>query len=146
MYNTNAGNNKLWPRTFYALYIGPINDSNGHLIHKISTDQLLVTMKYQSVPIPEDLVKVTNTTNSSNNKIQVDHVNSEDSIVQDDHFNNNKDDGQTQFKDKNSSVNKSHGKSDLKYLKSNKIVDQENKILLSEESSDYAIVSANSLV
>ena len=50
-------------------------------------------MEYQSVPVPEDLIKAINETDSSNNKIQVDHVNSEDSIVQDEHSNNNKDHG-----------------------------------------------------
>ena len=57
------------------------------------------------------------------------------------------DDDQTQFKDKDSSVDKSHGKSNssqqLKHFKLNKIVDQEIQILLCEESSNSAIVSAN---
>ena len=79
--------------------------------------------------------------------MQVDHVNSDDSIVQDNHFNNNKDDSQTQFKDKDSSVNNSHGKSDssqqLKDLKLNKIIHQGNKILQSEESSNSTIISTN---
>ena len=104
-------------------------------------------MKYQSVPVPEDLIKAINKTDSSNNKIQVDHVNNKDSTIQDDHSNNNKDDSQTQFKDKDSSVDKSHGESDssqqLKGLKSNQIVHQENQILLSEESSNSTILSAN---
>ena len=129
------------------LYIGPNNEGNGHLIYRLSTDQVLITMKYQSVPVTENLIKVINETDSSNNKIQVDHANSEDPMVQDDHSNNNKGDSQTQVKDKDSYVNKSHGKSDssqqLKDLKSNKMVDQENQILLSEESSNSTIVSAN---
>ena len=127
--------------------IGPNNDGNGHLIYIVSTDQILVTMKYQSVPIPENLIKTINETDSSNNKIQGDHINNEDSIVQDDHSNNNKDDGRTQFKDNDSSVDKSHGELDsskqLRDLKSNKIVNQENQILLSKESSNSTIASAN---
>ena len=51
-YNTNAGNNVLRPRKFYLLYIGPTNDGNGHLIYKLSMNQILVTMKYQSEPVP----------------------------------------------------------------------------------------------
>ena len=49
-------------------------------------------MKYQSVPLPEDLIKVISKTDSSDNKISVDHFNSDYSIVRDDHYNNNNDD------------------------------------------------------
>ena len=52
-YDTNAVNNSLHPRIFYTLYIGSNDDGDGHLIYKISTDKILVTMKYQSVPVPE---------------------------------------------------------------------------------------------
>ena len=117
------------------------------MIYKLSTDQVLVTMKYQLVPVPIDLIEVTNKMDSSNKKIQVDIVNSEDSIVQGDHSNNNKDDGQTQFKDKDSSIDKSHCKSDssqqLKDLTSNKIVNQENQIILSKEQNNFTIISVN---
>ena len=111
-YNTNTGNNTLRPRIFYALYIELNNDGNGHLIYKLYIDQILVTMKYQSVPVPKDLIKAINEMDSSNNKIQVDHVNSEDSIVQDEHCNNNKDQGQTRSKDKDNSEGGSHGELD----------------------------------
>ena len=97
-YNTKVGSKTLHPRVFYALYIKPNDIGNGHLIYRLSTDQILVTKEYQLVPVPEDLIKAINKTDSSNNKIQVDHLNSEDSIVQDDHSNNNKDDNQTKFK------------------------------------------------
>ena len=80
-YDTNTGNNALRPRILYTLYIGPNNDNKGHLIYKLSTDQILVTMKYESVPVLEDLIEVTNETNSPINKIQVDHVNNENSII-----------------------------------------------------------------
>ena len=86
-YNTNAGNNSLCPRIICVLYIRPNNDGNGHLIYKLSTDQILVTMKYQSVPLPEDLIKAMNKTDSSDNKIQVNHSNGDHSIVQDNHSN-----------------------------------------------------------
>ena len=45
-YYTNAGNNTLHPRIFYVLYIEPNNEGNGYWIYKLSTDQVLVTMKY----------------------------------------------------------------------------------------------------
>ena len=45
-YDTNAGSNILYPRTLCALYIGSNNNSIGHLIFKVSTKQLLTTMKY----------------------------------------------------------------------------------------------------
>ena len=57
-YDTKAGNNALRPRIFYALYVGTNNNGNGHLIYKLSTDQILVTMKYQSVPVCHALVLV----------------------------------------------------------------------------------------
>ena len=56
-YNNNAGSNTLYPRTFYALYIGPNDNDIGHLIFKLSTQQLLTTMRYQSVPVSENLQK-----------------------------------------------------------------------------------------
>ena len=88
-----------------------------------------------------------NETDSSNNKIQVDRVNSEDSIVQDNHSNNNKDHGQNQSKDKDNSIDKSHGKLDssqqLYNIELNKIIGQENQVLLSMGSNNSTSVSAN---
>ena len=42
---------------------------------------MLVTMKYQSVPVPEDLTKAINKMDLSNNKIKVDHLNGDQSKV-----------------------------------------------------------------
>ena len=89
-YNNKARNNILRPGVFYVFYIEPNDDSNSHLIYKLSTDQILVTMKYQSVPVHEDLIKTMNKIDSSDNKIQIDHFNIEQSILRDDHSNNNK--------------------------------------------------------
>ena len=129
------------------MYIGLNNGGNGHLIYKLSTNQILVTMKYQSIPVPEDLIEAIKEKDSFNNKIQIDHVNSEDSIVQDDNSNNNKDDGQAQSKDKNSSVDKSQDKlnnsQQLYNKKSNKLVDQEIQTIISKESSNSTIVSVS---
>ena len=80
-------------RRFYAFYIKPNDDSNGHLIYKLSMDQILVTMKYQSIPVPEDLIEAISETDSSDNKIQVNHFDSDHSIVQDDHSNNHNKNG-----------------------------------------------------
>ena len=111
-YDTNTGNNTLRPRIFYELYIGPNNEGNGHLIYKLSIDQILVTMKYQSVPIPEDLINTMNKIDSSDNKIQIDHFDSDQSIVWDNHSNNNDNDSQTPNNDVDNSEGGSHGKSD----------------------------------
>ena len=54
-YDTNTGSNTLYPRTFYALYIGPNNNGIGHLIFKLSMKQILTTIKYQPVSMPENL-------------------------------------------------------------------------------------------
>ena len=75
-YNTNTGNNTLHPRIFYTLYIGPNDDSNGHLKYKLFIDQILATKKYQSVPVPEDLIEEINETDSYDNKFQVNHFDS----------------------------------------------------------------------
>ena len=58
-YNTKAGNNTLHPKVFYTLYIKP----------------------YQSVPIPEDLIKTMNKIDLSDNKIKIDHFDNNQSVV-----------------------------------------------------------------
>ena len=88
-----------------------------------------------------------NKTDSSDNKIKINHFDSNQSIVWDDHSNNNDDNSQTQSNDKDNSEDKSHGELDspqqLKDLKSNKIVDQENQILIYVESGNSTSVSTN---
>ena len=54
-----------------------------------SMDNIVVTMKYQSVPVPGDLIEPMNKNCSSNNKILVDHFDIEQSIVWEDYSNNN---------------------------------------------------------
>ena len=49
-------------------------------------------MNYQSVPVPKDLTKAINKMDSSNNKIEVDHLDSDQSIVQNDYSNNDDND------------------------------------------------------
>ena len=60
-------------------------------------------MKYQSVPVPEDLIELINKTDSSNNKIRMDHFDIEQSIVRDNCFNNNEYDSQTSNNNKDNS-------------------------------------------
>ena len=131
------------------LYIKPNDNGDGHLIFKLSTNQVLVTMTYQPIHLPEDLIEVINETDSSNNKIQVNHFDSNHSLVQDDHSNNNKDDGQTPRNDKDNSEDESHGELDsspqLIHMKLNNIVDQENRIILYMGSSSSTSVSTTEL-
>ena len=79
-YDNKVENRTLRPRVFYALYVRPNDDGNGHLIYRLSMDQILVTKEYQSVPVPEDLIEAINETGSSNNKVQVNHIDSYHSI------------------------------------------------------------------
>ena len=69
VYDTNTGNNTLYPRTFYALYIGPNDNGIGYLIFKLSTKQTLIKMEYQLVPAPDNLINVIIETDSFTNKI-----------------------------------------------------------------------------
>ena len=121
------------------MYIRPNDDGNRHLIYKLSTDQILVTKEYPSVPIPEDLIEVISETDSSDNKVQAIPFDSDHSIVQDDHSNNNDNDGRTHFNDKDNSEDESYDESDssqqLNGMKPNKIVEQENQNLLTVGSS-----------
>ena len=94
-YNNNARSNKLYLRTFYALYSGPNNNGTGHLIIKLSTKRILTTMKYQPVPMPEDLIEVINEIDSLTTKIQINHFDSDRFTAQDDYFDNIQYDSQT---------------------------------------------------
>ena len=55
-YNTKNGSNTIRLRTFYTLYIKPKDSGNGHLIFKLSTKQILVTMKYQPIRVHAELL------------------------------------------------------------------------------------------
>ena len=79
--NNKARNNTIHPKVFYALYIKPNDDNNSHLISDLSRDKIVVTTNYQSVPVPADLFEPTKRTDSSNNKIQVDHFDVKHPIV-----------------------------------------------------------------
>ena len=96
-------------------------------------DQILVIVKYQSVPVSKDLIEAISKTDQSDNKIQVNHFDSNHSIVQDDHFNNKDNDGRTHFNDENNSEDESYDELDssqhLNSMESNKIVNQRNETL-----------------
>ena len=54
-YDNKIGNKILCPRTFYALYVEPNQEDNGHLVYRLDKDQVVVTKNYQTVPVPEDI-------------------------------------------------------------------------------------------
>ena len=144
-YDNTVGTRTLRPRLFYALYIRPNDDGIGHLMYTLSADQILVTKDYQSVPVSEDLIEATSKTDSSDNKNQVNHFDSNHSIVQDDHYNNNNDDGRIHSNDKDDDDDESYDKLDgsqqLNDMELNKIVEQENQNLLTVGSSNSTSVS-----
>ena len=80
-YNNTARDNTLHPKVFYALYIKTIGNNNGHLIYDPLRGKIAVTTDYQLVPVPVDQFEPTNRTESSNNKIQVDHFDIKQSII-----------------------------------------------------------------
>ena len=90
-YDSKVEHKVLWPRVFYALYVRPNNEDNGHLIYRLSTGQILVTKEYQSIPVPEDLIGAISETGSCGNKNQTNRFDTNHSIIQDDHSNNNDD-------------------------------------------------------
>ena len=73
VYDNKVGNKTLRPREFYALSVRPNENGNGHLIYRLSTNQIVITKDYQTVPVPEDLDDVINKTDSYDNKSQVDN-------------------------------------------------------------------------
>ena len=111
------------------------------MIYRLSTDQILVTKEYQLVvPVPEDLIETISGTDSSDNKIKVNNVNSDHSIVQDDHSNNHDNDGRIRSNNTDDSEDESYidldGSHQLGGMESNKVVKQENHNLLTVGSSN----------
>ena len=129
-YNNRARNNTLHPKVFYVLYIEPYDDNNGHLIYDLLRDKIVVTTNYQLVPVPADLFEPTNKTESSNNKIQVDHFDVKHSIVWMDYSNNNEYKNRSLNNNEDDSENEDTDESGnsqyLDNLMSDKIVDHED--------------------
>ena len=61
-YNNNASSKTLYSRKLYTLFIGPNDSCTSHSIFKLSTKKILITPKYKSVPMPEDLIVTINET------------------------------------------------------------------------------------
>ena len=111
-YNTKVGYKTLYPRVFYALYIRPNDVDNRHLIYRLSTDQILVTKEYQSVPVSDDLFEAMNTTKSYDNRIKVMHLKDDHSTVQDNHSGKHNEECHTHITDTIDSEDKSQDESD----------------------------------
>ena len=79
-----------------------------------------------------------NRTDTSDNKIQINQFDIKRSLVQDDHSNNNKYDSQTPSINKDNCEKGSHEELDssqhLEHLKSNKIVDHEDQVILTKKT------------
>ena len=77
-------------RPFYTLYIGPNDNGTSHLLFKLSTKQILTTLKYKPVliPIPGNIIKAINEKDSFITKIQINHFDSDCFIDQDYHLDN----------------------------------------------------------
>ena len=146
-YNTNARHNTWYPRIFYTLYIGPNHNNIGHLIFKLSTKEISNIMKYQPVPVNENLLETISERDLFTNKIQLNHLISNRFTAQDDHFNNIEDDNETQSNDVNNSEDESHYELDssqqIDYMESNTIVHKENQILLTMGLTLFTSVSVN---
>ena len=72
----------------YALCVKPNEEGNGYLIYRLSTDQIVVTKGYQTIPIPEDIVDTRCKSDPCENKSKVDHVDKIISTVHNDQSNN----------------------------------------------------------
>lgn len=96
-------------------------------------------MKYQSVPVPEDLIEAINEADSFSNKIQINHFGNNYCTAQDDHPNNNKDDDQTRSNDidnyKGESYDELNNSQQLDCKESNTMFPDEKKVLLIVGSS-----------
>ena len=107
-------------------------------MYDLSSDKIAVTMNYQSVPVPDDLIEPMNRTESSNNKNQVDHSNAEQSTIRVNYFNNNEYESRSSNNDKNESEDGDTDELDysqyLDDLMLNKIIDREDPVILTKES------------
>ena len=88
------------------MYIRPNENSNGHLIYRLSTDQIVITKDYQTVTVPEDLIDAISETDSYDNKSQVDDFDTIHSMVHDNQSNNNNDGIHNSFSNDNQYLHK----------------------------------------
>ena len=146
-YDNKARNNTLHSKLFYLLYIKPNDDKNGQLIYNLSRDKIVVTINYQSVPVPTDLLEPTNKIDSPNNNIQNDHFDVNHSIVRMDYSNNNEYKNINPNNNKDDSEDGDTDESDysrhLDDLMPDKIVDHEDQVMLTKESYESTSASVN---
>ena len=83
------------PRAFYALYVRPNEEGRGHLIYRLSTDKIVVTKEYQTVPLPEDIGNTLFESHPCKNKSQVKNVDTIISSIHNDQYNNYNNNNQT---------------------------------------------------
>ena len=102
-------------------------------------------MKYQPVPVPENLFKTINDTDSFTTKIQINQFDGDRFTDQDDHFDDTENDGRTQGNKVDNSEDKSHDELDspqqLDCTELNRMFQQENQTLLTVGSSKSTSVS-----
>ena len=81
----------------------------------MSMKQILTTMKYETVPMPENLSKSTNEKDTFTTKIQFNQFDNDRFIGQDDHFDDTDDDSQTQSNKVDNSEDESHDEMDSRH-------------------------------
>ena len=59
-YDVTANNKTGHPKAFYALYIGPSNNSTSHIVFKLSTKKVVTTTKFilKSKSMAEDIITI----------------------------------------------------------------------------------------
>ena len=59
-YDVQANNRTSQPTAFYALYIEPNDGGTGHSVFKLSTKQIIITLRCKPVPMPDNVIEVMN--------------------------------------------------------------------------------------
>ena len=60
VYNVKSDSKTSKPRAFHALYIGPNDAGTGHSGFKVATQNMIVTPRCKSIPMPDNVIKVIN--------------------------------------------------------------------------------------
>ena len=82
------------------------------LAQTITVLQILTTLKYKPVPMPENLIEVINEMDSFTTIIQINHFDNDHYTTQEDHFDNAQDDDQAQYDDVDNSEHESYNELD----------------------------------
>ena len=59
-YDVRVNNNTSQPRAFYAFYIEPNDGGTGHSVFKLSTKKMIITLRCEPVPMPDNVINVVN--------------------------------------------------------------------------------------